>query len=456
MKKHSFNNQFPSGRLTMRIVILFLICVLPFITISLFITNYAKNIMMENVFSSYEYKNKMIQEHLSENLNNILYQSASIITDSNALRYSSLKDDPSLSEFDVALLESQILDQAKSLLLTTRNVQNVWVCFPRLSTIFTTESNSASTLEMDELFQMFHAFDSRYRSAPLVFLNGKTYVVSWSNDYLSADDGSLPSIFTCVELSSTSLTSFLKRLLENEDGFLAIHDQQNRFFLSTDSQYTSSVQLEALSSDEYLSFSSLIPRYPLSLDYYVKTESITGIVNLVYKILAISLVCLSLVAAFFLTQLKKTLYQPLEILNSVFLSISNKDFKLPSEVKTEHVFAEYYAILDDLLVEIKNSIQEIVDYRFALKEAQLKQLQSNINPHFLYNSLFSISCLCRSGKNEQAADMVEKLSNLFRFMTKEENEYTFLKTELEYTKIYLDIQQMRFSARVKATVDPLP
>ncbi|MDP3463173.1 MAG: histidine kinase [Bacteroidales bacterium] len=84
-----------------------------------------------------------------------------------------------------------------------------------------------------------------------------------------------------------------------------------------------------------------------------------------------------------------------------------------------------------------------------VKEAELNALKSQINPHFLFNSLNSISSLTMTD-SEKAQEMVIKLSDFLRYsLSHNRNETTTLRRELENTERYLDIEKVRFGKRLK-------
>lgn len=84
------------------------------------------------------------------------------------------------------------------------------------------------------------------------------------------------------------------------------------------------------------------------------------------------------------------------------------------------------------------------------KEAELKALQAQINPHFLYNSLSAIYWLSKSGRMEDAAQMSITLSELFKAMVNRNgDDFVTLEEELHYIRQYLYIQNVRFNGRIQ-------
>lgn len=87
------------------------------------------------------------------------------------------------------------------------------------------------------------------------------------------------------------------------------------------------------------------------------------------------------------------------------------------------------------------------------KEAELYKLRQQLQPHFLFNSLNSISALTAS-QPEKARHMIQQLSDFLRgTLRRDEQQWSSLKEELEYLQLYLDIEKVRFGYRLQTTVD---
>ena len=99
---------------------------------------------------------------------------------------------------------------------------------------------------------------------------------------------------------------------------------------------------------------------------------------------------------------------------------------------------------------------KLEEQKHLLLEARLDALQRQINPHFLFNTLNSISSLVRV-KPELAREMTVKLANILRALLKDHDTYVPLRNELSFTDDYLDIEVVRFGAaklHVEKEIDP--
>jgi LytS/YehU family sensor histidine kinase len=90
----------------------------------------------------------------------------------------------------------------------------------------------------------------------------------------------------------------------------------------------------------------------------------------------------------------------------------------------------------------------------AARLAQVRALRYQVNPHFLFNTLNSLSSLVMSGRPDEAESMILKLSTFFRTtLSQEPSADVTLAQEIELQRLYLDIERVRFPSRLKVEID---
>ena len=104
--------------------------------------------------------------------------------------------------------------------------------------------------------------------------------------------------------------------------------------------------------------------------------------------------------------------------------------------------------LSDSFLHMVGRIQRLMtavrEEEVALRKTELKALQAQINPHFLYNTLDSIAWMCERGKNADAVQMVHALARLFRISISRGHELIPIEKELQHAEAYLQIQKYRY------------
>ncbi|MDO5538727.1 MAG: histidine kinase [Eubacteriales bacterium] len=109
-----------------------------------------------------------------------------------------------------------------------------------------------------------------------------------------------------------------------------------------------------------------------------------------------------------------------------------------------------------IVQENERLIVSLYKSRYREKEAELIALQSEINPHFLYNTLDSIFWAAEEYGAENVANMSVALSNVFRMSLNQGKSICTLKEELELVQNYMVVQNMRFNGRFQLQIDLSP
>lgn len=97
-----------------------------------------------------------------------------------------------------------------------------------------------------------------------------------------------------------------------------------------------------------------------------------------------------------------------------------------------------------MVLRIQYLMEKVRQEEISLRKTELKALQAQINPHFLYNTLDSIAWMCEEERPKEAVEMVNALARLFRISISKGHELIPLEKELEHAKSYLKIQNFRY------------
>lgn len=151
----------------------------------------------------------------------------------------------------------------------------------------------------------------------------------------------------------------------------------------------------------------------------------------------------------------KYIHEPLSKLVKAFKMIEtgNMNVKINHSINDE--FGYIYQRFNDMVYKINNLIDQVYKQKIMTQRAELKQLQSQINPHFLYNSFFLINMMARV-QDENLIKFTKYLGEYFRFVTKSNVDTIALKDEVKHARVYTDIQKMRFAKRLEFNFQELP
>ncbi len=108
--------------------------------------------------------------------------------------------------------------------------------------------------------------------------------------------------------------------------------------------------------------------------------------------------------------------------------------------------------INSLVSTMRHLMDDIVQQERQKRKSELDVLQSQINPHFLYNTLDSVIWMTESGRYEEAIQMVTSLARFFRISLSRGNGFIPIRDELEHARHYMTIQQIRFKNRFTSEI----
>lgn len=246
-----------------------------------------------------------------------------------------------------------------------------------------------------------------------------------------------------------SNSSFI--LLDGEDILYrsdSISEKQAETLIGFNSNY----DVITLDNQQYFAVKDSIPDY--DLDYiclvsYTTTQKYISRTYFIYLIIVIASILLALSLA---SSLVQSITKHLEILAKKMRAFQNVDMEiLPDTYNYSNRHDELgilHTSFDSMANEIKTLVQKNYVSEILRKDAQLKALESQIDPHFLYNTLDSINWRAKSIGENQISLIVESLGNLLRSTLNQTADHFTLREELDLVHYYMTIQQIRYEDRL--------
>lgn len=147
------------------------------------------------------------------------------------------------------------------------------------------------------------------------------------------------------------------------------------------------------------------------------------------------------------------LRKPVALLNAQVKKIGNGDFSPNPSIESEDELGEIGRGINKMSARIANLLDKSVEDEREKKNLEIKMLQAQINPHFLYNTLDSIRWIAVIQKNASIVKMVTALSGLLKNMAKGFNEKVTLRAELDFLGDYITIEKMRYMEMFDVEID---
>lgn len=285
--------------------------------------------------------------------------------------------------------------------------------------------------------------------------------------------GELPDYECEVTLSQNFLISFLSSFHSNEQtGALLLLNSKDMKVIPVSEpemdflgeQITKNIEQNGtipfgniqVNGEDYRVFSQTSNEYPVTLLTYRNT---TYLNKKIFTTL-IQIFCVILLSGFFfliiIWQTNNRVVVPIYRLMEAFDKI--KERKLSTRIfhDRKDEFHFIYDAFNEMVQHMEQLIADIREQHTLLQNAELMQLQAQIDPHFLYNSFNIIKYMADGEEYDQITEFVSALARYYRFINKEIRQSIPLSVEVEHMRTYVYIQQMRFADRIRVEIDQLP
>lgn len=142
--------------------------------------------------------------------------------------------------------------------------------------------------------------------------------------------------------------------------------------------------------------------------------------------------------------LSRRFVQSIYNLREMMIKIENGQFGITIEVTSADELGQLTEICNKMSLHLKELVDQIITNERKIREAEIHALQSQINPHFLYNTLGTVRNMAVIQKSDGIGNMIDALNKLLRSAAQFESKYISIEQELELLKAYVYIQETRY------------
>jgi two-component system sensor histidine kinase YesM len=163
-------------------------------------------------------------------------------------------------------------------------------------------------------------------------------------------------------------------------------------------------------------------------------------------------------ATFFLSFLisvyfASSIVRPINTIKELMKKVENGNLSVQFRSDQNDELSQLGQGFNHMLSEIKNLIEQVYREQKSKREAELRILQAQIKPHFLYNTLDNIKWMAQEHKAQDIVDVVAALTKLFRHTISKGEEIIKVKEEIEHITSYLYIQKVRYEEKLNYSID---
>ena len=173
------------------------------------------------------------------------------------------------------------------------------------------------------------------------------------------------------------------------------------------------------------------------------------------RVTILSICIMLLFALAYVCILQNSTYKPVNTLLRGFRSVSGGDFSTRVQLDSPQEYQELANGFNSMVNKIETLIQTTYLQTIRLQQAELKQLQTQINPHFLYNCFFMLRHMLGAQDEDTIREAFQYMEDFYAYITRVDDGKVYLRSEYKHAMDYLHIQKLRFST-LKLRGDPLP
>lgn len=199
-----------------------------------------------------------------------------------------------------------------------------------------------------------------------------------------------------------------------------------------------------------------IPEMNLTLVQAIPQQSFSTLISTINKVLlAVISLCILFGILFSLIQ-HRYLLKPLQKLRKEMAKLKTGNFNLSLVIDSKDEIGEIGNGFIRMAEQLKETINDVYVGKIKQREAEITALQSQINPHFLYNTLDSIHWLAVKRKNYDVSELIEALAEIFRHVLNKGEALVTIRQELDFLESYMFIQKRKYGSRIQLRVETDP
>lgn len=216
------------------------------------------------------------------------------------------------------------------------------------------------------------------------------------------------------------------------------------------------VRTVAIRGEEYMAVQKQSSRLDTRLIMFVPLQNVyKPLQNFQVWLLALSVASV-LIMLVFSYGLYRIIHRPLKALVRAFRKVEQGNFNFALHYSFNDEFGYLYKQFNAMIGRLNVLIHQVYEQQYRVRLAELRHLQSQINPHFLYNTYFILYRMAQLHDHDNVVVFAKHLGDYFQYIARDGMEEVPLEKEARHVKTYMEIQSVRFANRIVSRFEELP
>lgn len=444
-----------------RSVIILLVIFSPIISILIIYFQIGNNIIYDDIKKSLNQRVEFSSSKLSFEFEKIETQLNQMMVSSDFLMlnvFSQIK-----SETDKIQLYNNVLEKLQIIKVDTSElIIETGVYYTENKMLVSTKNESDFTSNQGKFsIEEFISNNTAHLSTFMYIKETDSFYV-FSFNAVAGQNSKYLTMICYAELSKNNLEAFINKIgsIDKSEGIVLLDDNNKwsvgdmSFLKEKNIQLYSLNETNVVDHNYLISFAS-IDSINSKIYLYSSTKNIMQALNRYVLFGTIIEIFIIGGVIIYVLLLLRTINKPIKYLVKAFKKIDVNNLEEKFEETTQDEFSELYNSYNKMIDRLRINIKLLYEQKILTQKAELMYLQEQINPHFLYNSLYSISRMAKSANNQNIYDFSFKLSNYYRYLAKSNNDEIYFEIEYSNAINYIDIQSVRYGNRIKVNIDEI-
>jgi len=157
----------------------------------------------------------------------------------------------------------------------------------------------------------------------------------------------------------------------------------------------------------------------------------------------------TLITSFIIMVISYTMTRPINLLAKAMKNVQEEDFSMQIQNKRKDEIGKLIDSFNFMRNRINSLIKEVYQEKILQKNAEIKALEAQINPHFIYNTLDSINWMLIDKEEFEISEVIISLGNLLKYCVDKNSSLVLLAQEVSYVESYLIIQKNRLEEKLQ-------
>lgn len=262
-----------------------------------------------------------------------------------------------------------------------------------------------------------------------------------------------------IDLSHKFIEDYITKMNFGDNGYGFIATSQEKLLFDTNTLSENKKYIELLKSrmksleGDFIGETFNIPNTDWIAVGVTSMEGINSLKNVLITNTIFWAIIVLIISIFISLLISNRITKPIR---NLIKNIKNTDHKLtplPSDKKSSSEIQDLTTAFNQLLSKVSDLTLSIAEKEEAKRIFELKALQSQINPHFIYNTLDTIMWLIEFNENEKAIEVTKSLGKILRLTLGINQDFVRLEEEVAHVKNYLEIQKIRYDDKFEYKFD---